>query len=66
MQLPKSIKAIIKDDGSVQIDFDGFEGATCFKEAEQLYNFLKNVGVDVKISNIVPKTSVSEKVKVDV
>lgn len=66
MQLPKNIKVIIKDDGSVQVDYSGFEGASCFHEAQRLYEFLKKMGVDVKVSSITPKVSSEQGVKANV
>jgi hypothetical protein len=64
--LPKGIKVIIKDDGSVQIDYSGFQGSECFREAERLYQALKKLGIEVNIKQITPKTAVEEGVQVNV
>lgn len=48
--MPKIIKMIIKNDGSILVDLDGYVGQSCVKDVEQLINKLKEAGIDVNIS----------------
>lgn len=45
----KNVKVIIKEDGSVIIEYNGFQGSECFLEAQRLYEKLKSAGVQVSI-----------------
>lgn len=54
----KGIEVIINKDGSITVRFQGFQGQTCFDEAQRLYQKLKMLGLDVKIERIVPTQDV--------
>ena len=55
IEMGKGFKAIVNDDGSVKIEWNGFVGDTCYLEAQKMYNFLKSMGVEVEIKQILPK-----------
>jgi hypothetical protein len=44
----KTIKFMIKEDGSVIFDFDGFQGNTCLVEFQKLLKELEELGIKIE------------------
>ncbi len=51
----KTIRIIIKKDGNIELDFNGFIGNECYISRDKLLEILKKLGVDNKIVIDVPK-----------
>lgn len=64
--MTQGVRVVIKGDGKVQIEWNGFQGESCYLEAQKLYATLKGYGVDVEIKEIKPKTDLSKEQKVAV
>ena len=49
------VRVVVKNEGKVEIDWEGFKGDACYLEAQKLYSLLKGMGVDVEVKQITPK-----------
>jgi hypothetical protein len=49
------VKAMIGKDGQIQIEFEGFQGKSCYAEAEKLLQRLAANGIKTTILNIQDK-----------
>lgn len=55
--MPKEVNIIIKDDGTVGISFDGFDGDECYREADQIKDKLKALGINMNLIQSEPNQS---------
>lgn len=55
--MPRRIEVEVGKDGQIRVDFKGFEGQTCFDEAEALQKALKEMGLWAIPVTVTPKTS---------
>ena len=62
--MTQGVKVVIKGEGKVQIEWNGFQGEACFLEAQKLYASLKAYGLDVEIKEITPKSDLGKEQKV--
>ena len=53
----RRIEAEVDRNGQVKVEFSGFDGETCFEEAEVLRRALKELGLWAIPVSVVPKTS---------
>lgn len=54
--MSRKITIIMTKDGKRVIDFHGFKGNECFDKADEIYKRLRELGIDVDIKEISPKT----------
>ncbi|HEB13652.1 MAG TPA: DUF2997 domain-containing protein [candidate division CPR3 bacterium] len=47
----------VSPDGSIDTDFKGFEGESCFAQADKLNEILKGLGVSISSKSVMRKTS---------
>ncbi|HEB13574.1 MAG TPA: DUF2997 domain-containing protein [candidate division CPR3 bacterium] len=47
----------VSPDGSIATDFEGFEGESCFAQADKLNEILKGLGVGISSKSVMRKTS---------
>ena len=62
----KNVRVVIKEGGSVNVEWNGYKGNACFLEAEELYKSLKAQGVDVDIVKVIPNIDGAKKQKIAV
>ncbi len=43
------VRVVVKDDGSVSFDYDGFAGKTCLEAFERTLEELRNLGIELKL-----------------
>ncbi len=55
--MPRRIEVEVGKDGRIKMDFSGFEGETCFDEAEALQKALKELGLWAIPVTVTPKPS---------
>ena len=51
----KRIKLVIRKDGKIAMDFDGFVGTNCVDEAKEIKRRLKELGVEMDLESATPK-----------
>ena len=47
----------VSPDGSIDTDFKGFEGESCFAQADKLNEILKSLGVGISSKSVMRKVS---------
>jgi len=55
--MPRRIDVEVGRNGQVKVEFSGFEGETCFEEAEALQRMLKELGLWAIPVTVTPKTT---------
>jgi len=45
--MTKTVRVLIKRDGTIVLDFDGFVGRACFAERERILEILSRFGINV-------------------
>jgi hypothetical protein len=49
------IRTTVNANGSVHIDYEGFQGDACLAEAKRLYELLKAAGINLEETSFQPK-----------
>lgn len=52
--MDRTIKYVIDGDGNVSMHFDGFEGKSCYAEAEKIRLAFDSLGMTVDVTNVIP------------
>lgn len=52
----KKITIVMDEKGNMSVDFSGFGGDRCLKEAERLVEKLKEGGIEIDIKSLTKKT----------
>ena len=55
--MAKKVNIIIQENGTIGFSFDGFDGDSCFDEANEIKSRLKELGVEVSVMDVESKSS---------
>lgn len=64
--MQRRVDVEVSRDGQVAMEFTGFEGETCFEEAENLRRILKTLGLWAVPVTVTPKSATEIGLEVDV
>lgn len=53
--MAKKVNIILRDDGSIGFAFEGFDGDSCYSEADKIREKLKSLGIEMSVIEIESK-----------